>query len=120
GRVRGGSVAAIALLVPESKTPDPGRIDYVGVLASIVGLVLVVYGIIQGGDKGSWVHLDVLGPMTAGVAVLAFFAWYEARIPDPSLDVRLFRAAPPSSAPRALSLGFFRIPGAPSFPRVFL
>src|SRR5881227_1506500 len=73
------SVAAIALLVPESKNPNPGRIDYVGVLASIAGLVLLVYGIIQGGDKGSWVHADVLGPIAAGVAVLAFFAWYEAR-----------------------------------------
>jgi len=114
------SVAAIALLVPESKNPDPGRIDYVGVLASIVGLVLVVYGIIQGGDKGSWVHLDVLGPMTAGVAVLAFFAWYEARIRYPSLDVRLFRDARLSSAIGALSLVFFGMLGALFFLSFYL
>src|SRR5215471_5154836 len=92
------SVVAIALLVPESKNPNPGRIVYVGVLASIAGLVLVVYGIIQGGDKGSWVHLDVLGPIVIGAAVLAFFAWYEARIRYPSLDVRLFRDPRLSSA----------------------
>ena len=60
------SVVAIALLVPESKNPSPGRIDYVGVLASIAGLVLLVYGIIQGGDKGTWVHPDVLGPALGG------------------------------------------------------
>src|SRR5215470_2736857 len=114
------SVAAIALLVPESKNPDPGRIDFVGVLASIVGLVLVVYGIIQGGDKGSWVHLDVLGPMTAGVAVLAFFAWYEARIRYPSLDVRLFRDARLSSAIGALSLVFFGMLGALFFLSFYL
>jgi len=114
------SVAAIALLVPESKNPDPGRIDYVGVLASIVGLVLVVYGIIQGGDKGSWVHLDVLGPLTAGVAVLAFFAWYEARIRYPSLDVRLFRDARLSSAIGALSLVFFGMLGALFFLSFYL
>src|SRR5713101_4777207 len=82
------SVAAIALLVPESKNPDPGRIDYVGVLASIAGLVLIVYGIIQGGDKGSWVHPDVLGPAVGGLAILGFFAWYEARLRYPSLDVK--------------------------------
>jgi len=46
-------VAAILLLVPESRNPSPGRIDYLGVALSIVGLVLVVYGIIQGGEKGS-------------------------------------------------------------------
>jgi len=71
--------AAVWLVVPESKNPDPGKIDYVGVLASIAGLVLLVYGIIQGGEKGSWVHADVLGPIAAGLAILAFFTWYEAR-----------------------------------------
>jgi len=97
------SVAAIALLVPESKNPDPGRIDFVGVLASIAGLVLLVYGIIQGGDKGTWVHPDVLGPALGGLAVLAFFVWYEARIRHPSLDVRLFRDPRLSSAIGALA-----------------
>ena len=114
------SVAAIALLVPESKNPNPGRIDYVGVLASIAGLVLLVYGIIQGGDKGSWVHLDVLGPALGGLAILAFFAWYEARIRYPSLDVRLFRDARLSSAIGALSLVFFGMLGALFFLSFYL
>ncbi len=39
------AVAAIATLVPESKSPSPGRVDYPGVLLSIAGLVLLVYGI---------------------------------------------------------------------------
>ena len=33
-------VLAILLLVPESRNPNPGRIDYAGVPMSIVGLVL--------------------------------------------------------------------------------
>ena len=114
------SVVAIALLVPESKNPNPGRIDYVGVLASIVGLVLIVYGIIQGGDKGSWVHPDVLGPIVVGAAVLAFFVWYEARIRYPSLDVRLFRDPRLSSAIGALSLVFFGMLGALFFLSFYL
>jgi len=114
------SVAAIALLVPESKNPTPGRIDYVGVLASIAGLVLVVYGIIQGGDKGSWVHPGVLGPAIGGLAVLAFFVWYEARTRYPSLDVRLFRDARLSSAIAALSLVFFGMMGALFFLSFYL
>ncbi|HEY6278953.1 MAG TPA: MFS transporter [Streptosporangiaceae bacterium] len=111
---------AVWLLVPESKNPEPGRIDYVGVLASIAGLVLLVYGIIQGGDKGSWVHLDVLGPALAGLAVLAFFGWYEARLSHPSLDVRLFRDARLSSAVGALSLVFFGMMGALFFLSFYL
>jgi EmrB/QacA subfamily drug resistance transporter len=114
------SVAAIALLVPESKNPNPGRIDSVGVLASIAGLVLVVYGIIQGGDKGSWVHPGVLGPAAGGLAILAFFVWYEARIAHPSLDVRLFRDARLSSAIGALSLVFFGMMGALFFLSFYL
>jgi EmrB/QacA subfamily drug resistance transporter len=106
------SVAATWLLVPESKNPRPGRIDYVGVAASIAGLVLLVYGIIQGGDKGSWVHPGVLGPAVAGLAILAFFAWYESRLRYPSLDVRLFRDPRLSSAVGALSLVFFGMMGA--------
>src|SRR5215469_15712083 len=61
-------IAAIVAIVPESKSPNPGRVDYLGVLLSIAGLVLVVYGIIQGGDTGSWLHTDVIGPIAAGLA----------------------------------------------------
>src|SRR5260221_2138408 len=105
-------VAAIALLVPESRNPDPGRIDFLGVLFSIAGLVLLVYGIIQGGDRGSWIHWDVLGVAAAGAAVLALFAWYEARLSHPSLDVKLFRDPRLSSAVGAITLVFFGMLGA--------
>jgi EmrB/QacA subfamily drug resistance transporter len=114
------SVVAIALWVPESKNPSPGRIDAVGVLASIVGLVLLVYGIIQGGDTGSWIHPGVLGTAAAGLVVLAFFVWYEARTSHPSLDVRLFRDPRLSSAIGALSLVFFGMLGALFFLSFYL
>ena len=113
-------VLAVLLLVPESKNPDPGRIDYVGVLPSIAGLVLLVYGIIQGGEKGSWIHADVLGAIVAGLAVLAFFAWYEPRLSHPSLDVRLFRNPRLSSAVAALGLVFFGMMGALFFLSFYL
>ncbi|MGE5135065.1 MAG: DHA2 family efflux MFS transporter permease subunit [Gemmatimonadota bacterium] len=105
-------VALIALIVPESRSPHPGRVDYLGVLMSIAGLVLVVYGIIQGGDTGSWLRADVLGPMIGGVAVLAGFAWYELRIDHPSLDVRLFRNPRLSAATASIALVFFALAGA--------
>src|ERR1022692_4611693 len=105
-------IVAIMALVPESKSPSPGRIDYPGVLLSIVGLVLVVYGIIQGGDTGSWLRGDVLGPVFGGLAVLAAFGWYESRIEHPSLDVRLFRDPRLSSAAGAIAMVFFALAGA--------
>ena len=113
-------VAAIILFVPESKSPAPGRIDYLGVLLSIAGLVLVVYGIIQGGDTGSWLRGDVLGPVAGGLAVLTVFGWHEARTENPSLDVRLFRDPRLSSATAAIALVFFAMAGVYFFISFYL
>jgi EmrB/QacA subfamily drug resistance transporter len=111
---------AVAILVPESKNPDPGKIDYLGVLLSIVGLVLVVYGIVQGGDTGSWVRGDVLGPLFGGLAVLGVFAWHESRISYPSLDVRLFADHRLSASVGAISLLFFGMGGVYFFTTFYL
>jgi len=104
-------IAAIVVLVPESRSPNPGSIDYLGVLLSIAGLVLLVYGIIQGGDTGTWLAAGVLGPVIGGLAALAVFIWYEGRTTHPSLDVRLFRDPRLSSAAAAISLVFFAMGG---------
>jgi EmrB/QacA subfamily drug resistance transporter len=102
---------AVFLIVPESRNPDPGKIDILGVLLSIAGLMLVVYGIIQGGDTGSWGRLDVLGPAVGGLLVLALFGWHETRISHPSLDVRLFRDPRLSASVGAIALVFFALAG---------
>ncbi len=102
---------AVLLIVPESRNPDPGKIDALGVLLSVVGLVLVVYGIIQGGNTGSWLRPDVLGPVAGGLAVLALFGWHETRISHPSLDIRLFRDPRVSASVGAIALVFFALAG---------
>jgi EmrB/QacA subfamily drug resistance transporter len=114
-----GALAAW-LLVPESKNPDPGRIDYLGVLGSIVGLVLLVYGIVQGGDGASWTSPGVLGTMLGGLAVLGLFAWWETRVSHPSLDVRLFRDRRLSASVGAIALLFFGMGGVFFFTSFYL
>jgi EmrB/QacA subfamily drug resistance transporter len=104
-------IGAILALVPESRSPHPGRVDSLGVVLSIAGLVLVVYGIIQGGDTGSWLRADVLGPVAGGLVALAWFIWHEARTDHPSLDVRLFRDPRLSSSAAAIALVFFAMGG---------
>ncbi|HEX9032610.1 MAG TPA: MFS transporter, partial [Streptosporangiaceae bacterium] len=113
-------IAAIVLLVPESKSPSPGRIDYLGVLLSIAGLVLLVYGIIRGGDAASWLEGSVLGPIAAGLAVLAAFCVHETRTEYPALDVRLFRDPRMSSAAAAIALNFFAMAGVYFFMSFYL
>jgi predicted MFS family arabinose efflux permease len=79
-----------------------------------------VYGIVQGGDTSSWLRLDVLGPIAGGLVILAVFAWYEARIAHPSLDVRLFRDRRLSASVGALALVFFGMGGVFFFTSFYL
>jgi EmrB/QacA subfamily drug resistance transporter len=111
-----GAVAAL-ILVPESRNPNPGRIDYVGVLASVLGLVLVVFGVVQGGDGVSWLSAGVLGPLLGGLVVLALFVWHESRIEHPSLDVRLFKNRTLSAS---VALLFFGMGGVYFFTSFYL
>ncbi|WP_341720317.1 MFS transporter [Micromonospora sp. FIMYZ51] len=112
-------VLLVALLVPESRDPEPGRVDVFGVLLSVVGLVALTYGIIDGGEHGfgrPLVWVAILG----GVAVLTWFIEYERRSSHPSLDVRLFRV-PRFAAPVAMiGLVFFAAMGVMFFSSFYL
>ena len=108
------------VLVPESRNHEPGGLDPIGVLLSIAGLVALSYGIIQGGDKGSWTEPTVLGPIVAGLAVLALFARHEARTAHPAFDVRLFREPRLSAAVAAIAFCFFAAAGVFFFMSFYL
>src|SRR6266851_1714324 len=91
-----GLVAAFAL-VPESRAPVRPRLDTVGVVASIVGLVGVTYGLIEAGRNG-WTSASALVPMIAGLVVLVGFFLWERRLSllpggQPLVDFALFRSA---------------------------
>lgn len=112
-------VAAVLALVPESRDPLPGRVDAVGVLLSIVGLVTLVYGIIHGGEHG-FGRIESWAPIAVGIAVLAGFLRYESRIRYPSLDVRLFANPAFSAAVAAVGLVFFAAMGTFFFVAFYL
>jgi predicted MFS family arabinose efflux permease len=112
-------LALVAILVPESRNPNPGRVDVPGVLLSILGLILLVYGIIDGGEHGFdqplvWVSI------VAGLAVLAAFLRYERRSDHPSLDVSLFADRRFSAAVATTGLVFFAALGAMFFMAFYL
>ncbi|MEU5374663.1 MFS transporter [Streptomyces sp. NPDC005968] len=111
-------VIALALmiwLVPDSRDPSPGRIDPVGVVLSVVGLVLLVYGIIKGGQLADFTDTTVLATIAAGVAVLALFVVFEKRSDHPSIDVTYFKNKVFSAAIAAIALVFFALMGVTFF-----
>jgi EmrB/QacA subfamily drug resistance transporter len=84
-------VAVIAgwLIVPTSRDPSAPRVDVVGALLSIVGLVGLVYTIIEAPRHGWTAPATVFG-FAASLAVLAIFVAYELKRDEPMLDVRFF------------------------------
>jgi len=112
-------IIATVLLVPDSRDPKPGRIDVGGVLLSIGGLVLLVYGIINGGDHG-FGRPQAWGTVLGGVALLAAFVIVERRLTFPSLDVRLFGNPRFSAAVASTGLVFFAAMGSLFFLAFYL
>jgi EmrB/QacA subfamily drug resistance transporter len=108
-------VAALALvagwaLVPDSRDPEPGRLDRVGLATSVVAVGLAIWAIIEGGHRG-WTSPEILLAGAASVALLAWFVRYEARLAHPLLDVRLFGNPRFSAASLAIASAFFGLFG---------
>jgi DHA2 family multidrug resistance protein-like MFS transporter len=99
-------VVAVALLVPESRDPNPGRLDVPGVLLSIAGLTSLVYGIVDGGEHG-FDSPQVWAFILGGLAILTAFIVLEARSDHPSLDVKLFKDPRFSASIASIGLLFF-------------
>ncbi|MGP3990341.1 DHA2 family efflux MFS transporter permease subunit [Streptomyces sp. 3N207] len=109
------ALVAILALVPDSRDPAPGRVDPLGVLLSVAGLVLLVYGIIEGGQLADFTDPKVLAATGGGILVLTLFLLHERRSSHPALDVRYFRNPAFSAAVAAIALVFFALMGVMFF-----
>jgi EmrB/QacA subfamily drug resistance transporter len=90
-------LAAIAVAlwgIRESRDETvPQRIDFAGLAAVALGIGAITFGVDGGGERG-WSSPEVLGPILAGVALLAAFVAIEARVRLPLVDLSLFRNLP--------------------------
>jgi MFS transporter, DHA2 family, integral membrane protein len=97
-------------LVPRSRDPEQAPLDPVGAVLSIVGIVALVYGLIEAPDKG-WGSVATLGAFAIAVVVLALFAIYETRVDEPMLDIRYFSNPAFSTATGGMILVFLGMYG---------
>jgi EmrB/QacA subfamily drug resistance transporter len=104
-------ICAMALLlawrfVPNTSDRAESPLDPAGAVFSIVGFLFLLYGIIEGPDKG-WSSPVVLISLGVGVLFITLFGLWEWRNPAPMLDVRFFRNARFSAASATITLTFF-------------
>ena len=102
--------------VPESRTTEPGKIDWAGALVVTIGLGGVVYGFIESVSLG-WSHPSVWGSLVVGCASLIAFFFIESRVASPIVPPELFRSRDFSGANlltlflyAALGIFFFLFP----------
>ena len=104
------ALIAGAILLPKSKDPEENPLDFLGAFLSIVGLVALVYSIIEGPTHG-WGSAESM--LTFGIAIVALglFALWESKARYPMLDLRLFKDRRFSVASGGMTLTFFAMFG---------
>ncbi len=96
-------------LDPDKPRPAE-KLDWQGLAMLSPGLALFVYGLAETGPAGSFNSPSVIGPMIAGLVLLAAFIVHAMRSPMPLIDVELFRhriMASASMTTFALAAAFF-------------
>ncbi|MEV0001502.1 DHA2 family efflux MFS transporter permease subunit [Micromonospora sp. NPDC050980] len=67
------------------------RLDPLGLLLSAAGMLSLVWGIVDGPDRG-WTSGRVLGLLGAGIVLVGAFLLWQRRTPTPMLPLTLFRS----------------------------
>jgi EmrB/QacA subfamily drug resistance transporter len=115
------AVALIAgtLLVPNSRDAHAPKLDLVGTVLSVSMLVTLLYGIIEGPNRG-WTDPVIVGAFAVGALLLAAFIVWELRSDHPMLDVTFFKNPRFSAASIAVTLVFFALFGSLFFVSQYL
>ena len=109
--IAAAGLAAGGWLVPDSRDPGAPAPDLTGAAASIAGIGLVLWAIIEGPTKG-WSSAAVLGAGAAGLAVLAGFVALERLSAHPMLQLGFFRDRAFGAAIPAVATVSFGLSGA--------
>jgi EmrB/QacA subfamily drug resistance transporter len=104
-------IVAVTLFAPRSRDDTATPLDPVGAALSLVGVGALLYGIIEGPERG-WGNAMVVGAFALAVVMLATFVWWELRTEHPMLPMRFFRNRTFALANVASLLMFFGMFGA--------
>ncbi|MFA5882500.1 MAG: MFS transporter [Acidimicrobiia bacterium] len=97
-------------LLPKSRDPQQAQIDPLGAILSIVGIVALVYGLIEAPSHG-WTSTTTLVAFGVAFVVLTLFAAWELHTDTPMLDIRFFRNPAFSTGTSGMILVFMSMYG---------
>jgi EmrB/QacA subfamily drug resistance transporter len=80
----------VKLLPAEPGQAAGGRLDIAGAVTVTASLMLAVYAIVNGNDKG-WTSGQTLGLLAAAAVLMALFLGIESRVSSPLVPLGLFR-----------------------------
>ena len=86
------ALVAGLIILPESRVPNPGKLDYLAAVLALVGITLVIWAIKTFGKLATFGALDAWAALLAGLALLAWFGARCARSKNPLLELSLFKS----------------------------
>ena len=95
-------------IVPESRDKRLFRLDVPGAVLATLGLLAVVYGIIQGSVAG-WTSAEIVTAFVAGIGLLGAFLVVERRSAAPMLPLHFFKQKDFTGAVLIIGLVFFAL-----------
>ena len=88
-------ILAMAVVATVLKMPFVRRehkIDYLGAVLMVTGVSSLLLGLSWGGKEYPWGSWKIITLLAAGVVLAALFVWWESRVSEPILPLRLFKS----------------------------
>ncbi len=100
------AIAGTLRFVPESADPGAPRLDVSGAVLAVIGMVALVYSIIEAPSQG-WLSVRTLAGLAAGLVILTGFVLFERRRRAPLIDPRVFARRGLSAGSLSIFVQFF-------------
>ncbi|MEV7395213.1 MFS transporter [Streptomyces sp. NPDC091215] len=94
------------ILVTDSKEPEGRSLDWPGQISIAVGLTALLWGVVEGGDRG-WSSPAIVGALALAAAGLVAFVAAERRVASPMFNLNLLKIPSFSAAAVVALAGMF-------------
>ncbi|QWU13265.1 drug resistance transporter, EmrB/QacA subfamily [Paenibacillus sophorae] len=101
----------IMKLVPNTSDKHKNKLDLIGMILSVLGVSLILYGIIKSGELNKIFTINTGGAIIIGIIIVLFLLKYEYKINNPMLELSLLCDRIFTSGTISISLSYFTISG---------